>query len=107
MGKRNKSNLVLRGTASVSAFLLAFTSFGSVCAESYASQVNSFLGVKTSKMVSNSDSTDTTAAYPSSYGDFTEENLKKLEADLEGKSGTLHMENYTDESTHISLEASK
>ena len=45
MGKRNKSNLVLRGTASVSAFLLAFTSFGSVCAESYASQVNSFLGV--------------------------------------------------------------
>lgn len=49
MGKRNKSNLVLRGTASVSAFLLAFTSFGSVCAESYASQVNSFLGVKTSK----------------------------------------------------------
>lgn len=82
MGKRNKSNLVLRGTASVSAFLLAFTSFGSVCAESYASQVNSFLGVKTSKMVSNSDSTDTTAAYPSSYGDFTEENLKKLEADV-------------------------
>lgn len=67
---------MLRGTASVSAFLLAFTSFGSVCAESYASQVNSFLGVKTSKMVSNSDSTDTTAAYPSSYGDFTEENLK-------------------------------
>lgn len=44
MGKRNKSNLVLRGTASVSAFLLAFTSFGSVCAESYASQVNSFRG---------------------------------------------------------------
>lgn len=71
MGKRNKSNLVLRGTASVSGpFLLAFTSFGSVCAESYASQVNSFLGVKTSKMVSNSDSTDTTAAYPSSYGDI-------------------------------------
>ena len=33
--------------------------------------------------------------------------LKKLEADLEGKSGTLHMENYTDESTHISLEASR
>lgn len=33
--------------------------------------------------------------------------LKKLEADLEGKSGTLHMETYTDESTHISLEAAK
>ena len=33
--------------------------------------------------------------------------LKQLEADLEDKSGTLHMESYTDESTHISLEASR
>lgn len=31
--------------------------------------------------------------------------LKQLEPDLADKSGTLHMENYTDESTHISLEA--
>lgn len=31
--------------------------------------------------------------------------IKQIEGDLEGKSGTLHMENYTDESTHISLEA--
>ena len=31
--------------------------------------------------------------------------IKQLEGDLEGKSGTLHMENYTNESTHISLEA--
>lgn len=49
MGKRNKSNLVLRGTASVSAFLLAFTSFGSVCAEMYASAGKFFLGVKNIK----------------------------------------------------------
>jgi len=33
--------------------------------------------------------------------------LKQLEEDLADKSGTLHMENYTDESTHISLEAIK
>lgn len=33
--------------------------------------------------------------------------LKQLESDLADKSGTLHMENYTDESTHISLEALK
>ena len=33
--------------------------------------------------------------------------LKQLEPDLEDKTGTLHMENYTDESTHISLEAAK
>lgn len=33
--------------------------------------------------------------------------LKQLEQDLADKSGTLHMENYTDESTHISLEAVK
>ena len=79
MGTRNKSNLAFRGFASVSAFLLAFTSFGSVCAESYASQVNSFLGVKTTKMVSD---TDTRIIYASSYGDFTEDNLKKLEADV-------------------------
>lgn len=31
--------------------------------------------------------------------------IKQLEPDLDGKSGTLHMENYTDDSTHISLEA--
>lgn len=33
--------------------------------------------------------------------------LKQLEPDLLDKSGTLHMESYTDESTHISLEAVK
>lgn len=33
--------------------------------------------------------------------------LKQLEEDLSDKSGTLHMENYTEESTHISLEAMK
>ena len=33
--------------------------------------------------------------------------LKQLEPDLLDKRGTLHMETYTDESTHISLEAVK
>ena len=33
--------------------------------------------------------------------------LKQLEGDLKDKSGTLHMENYTDEPTHISLESAK
>lgn len=33
--------------------------------------------------------------------------LKQLEPDLLDKAGTLHMESYTDESTHISLEAIK
>lgn len=33
--------------------------------------------------------------------------LKQLEPDLKDKAGTLHMENYTDESTHISLETIK
>lgn len=33
--------------------------------------------------------------------------LKQLEPDLLNKTGTLHMETYTDESTHISLEAVK
>ena len=33
--------------------------------------------------------------------------LQQLEGDLKDKSGTLHMENYTDETTHISLESAK
>lgn len=33
--------------------------------------------------------------------------LKQLEGYLKDKSGTLHMENYTDETTHISLESAK
>ena len=33
--------------------------------------------------------------------------LKQLEGDLKDKSGTLHMENYTAETTHISLESAK
>ena len=43
------------------------------------------------------------------YQDLDEKvaRLKQLEPDLEDKTGTLHMENYTDESTHISLEAAK
>lgn len=43
-------------------------------------------------------------------GDHLEEKIariKQLEPDLQGKSGTLHMENYTEESRHISLEALK
>ncbi|MDE6959425.1 MAG: cell division protein FtsQ/DivIB [Lachnospiraceae bacterium] len=43
-------------------------------------------------------------------GDHLEEKIariKQLEPDLAGKSGTLDMKNYTDESTHISLEANK
>lgn len=41
-------------------------------------------------------------------GDHLEEKIARisqLEPDLRDRSGTLHMENYTDESTHISLEA--
>lgn len=33
--------------------------------------------------------------------------ISQLQPDLQDQSGTLHMENYTDESTHISLEALK
>ena len=33
--------------------------------------------------------------------------LKQLEGDLKDKYGTLHMKNYTDETTHISLESAK
>lgn len=43
-------------------------------------------------------------------GDHLEEKIARisqLEPDLEGRSGTLHMESYTDESRHISLEALK
>ena len=106
MGTRNKSNLAFRGFASVSAFLLAFTSFGSVCAESYASQVNSFLGVKTTKMVSD---TDTRIIYASSYGDFTEDNLKKLEADVydhierEEEEGAVLLSNDGTKSAYLGL----
>lgn len=43
-------------------------------------------------------------------GDHLEEKIarvKQLEPDLLDKTGVLHMENYTDESAHISLETSK
>ncbi len=33
--------------------------------------------------------------------------IKQLEPDLLDKSGTLDMKNYTDESTHISLESNR
>ena len=33
--------------------------------------------------------------------------ISQIQQDLQDRSGTLHMENYTDESTHISLEAVK
>ena len=33
--------------------------------------------------------------------------ISQIQQDLQDRSGTLHMENYTDESTHISLEALK
>ena len=43
-------------------------------------------------------------------GDYMEEKIariKQLEPDLLGKSGTLDMKNYTDESKHISLESNR
>lgn len=81
-GKRKRIWL-WRGLSAVSAFLLAFVTFGSACAKSYSSTINSFLDVTTSKIVTDENADDEgTPAYMSSYGDFTEENLKKLEADV-------------------------
>jgi beta-glucosidase len=80
-GKTGNRALLWRGLAGLSAFLLAFASFGTVCARSYEAKINSFLGVSSTKVVSGESSTDTNY-YSSAYGDFTEENLLKLEADV-------------------------
>lgn len=83
MKRKSGKPHVWRGLTAVSAFLLSFVMFGYGCAQSYASQVNSFLGVQTSRVVNNDEGEDEIfMPYKSSYGDFTQENLDKLEEDV-------------------------
>jgi len=80
--KKNKT-LFWRGMSAACAFLLAFILFGSQCAKSYAPAVNNFLGVSTSKIVTDETGGDgKNMLYTSAYGEFTEENLMKLESDV-------------------------
>ena len=81
MGKSEKNSRIWRGMSALCAFLLAFITFGSQCAQSYASTINSFLGITTSTFV-NDESGGEETLYASSYGAFTQENLEKLEADV-------------------------
>ena len=72
---------VWRGLTSVMAFLLVLAFLGSQLAMSYDGAINNFLGVKTVEIINTGDAEEDTAYFKSSYGEFTEENLKKLVED--------------------------
>mgnify|MGYP002865935634 FL=1 len=96
-----KKTLIWRGIAGVCAFLMAFMIFGSSLAYSYEPRINTFLGVTPTRVVNDESITDT-MFFPSTYGEFTSENLTRLEADVydhiarEEEEGAVLLENKND-----------
>ena len=76
-----KKTILWRGITALMAFLYAFVYFGSACALSYESKINSFLGVSATTVV-NDDNETICNDFPSAYGEYTDENLAALEKDV-------------------------
>ena len=77
-----KKSTLWRGLCGVCAFLLAFTTCATSCAMRYKTQVSEALGAETSRSVYLEGGEENPIYFPSAYGDFTTENLMKLEADV-------------------------
>ncbi|HJA65737.1 MAG TPA: glycoside hydrolase family 3 C-terminal domain-containing protein [Candidatus Mediterraneibacter cottocaccae] len=69
------------GLASVTAFLLSFSILGLDCLSLYSGTVNDLLGIQTSRVVNEGNSTDDNIYFESEYGELNSENLQKLIAD--------------------------
>lgn len=95
MGKR-----VWSGLSSIFAFLLCFVIIGNSTALSYASTINGYLGIATSKLVVSDDAENMdTIQFSSGYGELNADNLKKLMEDTyaqcvaEGNEGMVLLRN--------------
>ena len=76
------------GLASVCSFLLAGSILGTDCMMSYEGTVNDLLGIQTSRVVNEEDSTADNVYFKSEYGELNKENLEKLIADTYEQSVT-------------------
>lgn len=82
--ERIKKNL-FRGLSGLLAFLMVLAVYASGLADTYSGRINTVLGITTSKVITDEDSTTDTNYYVSDYGTdiYDEEALAQLEADAE------------------------
>ncbi|MDD3417296.1 MAG: glycoside hydrolase family 3 C-terminal domain-containing protein [Lachnospiraceae bacterium] len=76
-----KRNRIWTGLAAVTSFLLVLSVLGNYCMMGYAGTVNQALGIETSKVVNQGDTSEDTTYFESEYGELNSENLQKLIAD--------------------------
>lgn len=69
------------GLSSATSFMLVLSVLGTNCMLGYAGTINQALGISTSKVVSQGDTSEDTTYYESEYGELNAENLQKLIAD--------------------------
>lgn len=100
------------GLASLTSFMLVLSILGVNCMMDYAGTVNGALGIKTSKVENQGDSSENTTYYESEYGDLNAENLQKLISDtysesvLEEQEGAVLLKN-TDNALPLSDKETK
>lgn len=93
-----KKSRLWTGLSSVCAFLLATSVLATDCMMGYQGTINGALGIETSKIVSDGDTSDTTY-FKSAYGELNAENLQKLiqdtydESVLEEEEGAVLLKN--------------
>lgn len=73
-----KHSRLWTGLSSVCSCLLVLSTVGMNCMNGYAGTINQALGIQTSKIVNEGDSSEDTTYYESSYGELNAENLQKL-----------------------------
>lgn len=73
-----KHSRLWTGLSSVCSCLLVLSTVGLNCMNGYAGTINQALGIQTSKIVNEGDSSEDTTYYESSYGELNAENLQKL-----------------------------
>lgn len=76
-----KKTRIWAGLSTTFASLLCCVAVGSTVADAYSGTINQALNITTSEIVTeNPDPNEDTVYYKSSFGDFNEANLKKLQA---------------------------
>lgn len=87
-----KRKRIWTGLASLTSFMLVLSILGINCMMNYAGTVNGALGIKTSKVQNQGDSSTDTTYYKSEYGELNSKNLQKLIADTYSESVTEEQE---------------
>ncbi len=94
-----RHKFIWRGISTLLSVFLVISIFITIIALDYATEINAYLGVSTSRVVDTGNQNSDTIYYKSNYGDFTPDNLRVLISDTyeqtikEGEEGFVLLRN--------------